>query len=250
MNVSLEKIRRLPFIENLYYFETVDSTNNFAKRLSLLPASGFTVICADVQSSGRGRGDNTFFSEVKGGLFVSIVCTIPDITAHFTYNRAISLAIFDAINFLFPNAPLFIKWPNDIYWQDKKLCGILLEPVPSNPHHLVIGFGINVNLHSSRFPRDIRDSATSILDKTGTTPDIHDLLYDIVKRFRGYQSIDSAGSHLLYVRRLYKPGKFIEIGGRRGIFDGVAEDGRLVLKTKSETEYITSGTVRFLTQET
>jgi BirA family transcriptional regulator, biotin operon repressor / biotin---[acetyl-CoA-carboxylase] ligase len=246
MDSSLHKIKSLSFIEQLLHFESLDSTNTFAKELAALPASGLTVICADRQRAGRGRGDNSFFSDAAGGLWASLVCFVQDIGAHFSYNRAISLAICDAIQNRFESCPLFIKWPNDIYWQDKKLCGILLETVPGRQTHIIIGFGINVNLEAGDFPDDLRNIATSILAETGLSVDIHDLLYDILTLFWNYCILPRAEVHTLYCDRLYRPGAAVEINGEKGIFSGVLEDGRLCLKKGAETGYVMSGTLRYL----
>jgi BirA family biotin operon repressor/biotin-[acetyl-CoA-carboxylase] ligase len=246
MESSLNRIKSLSFIEQLLHFDALDSTNTFAKDLAALPASGLTVICTDVQRGGRGRGDNKFFSEINGGLYASIVCFVPDITVHFAYNRAISLAICDAIQNRFEFSPLFIKWPNDIYWQDKKLCGILLENIPGRQNHIIIGLGINVNLEENDFPHDLRDIATSILAETGVKIDIHELLYDILTLFWNYSVLPRAGAHALYEERLYCPGAQVEINGQKGVFAGVNEDGRLRLKRGAEMEYIVSGTLKYL----
>jgi BirA family biotin operon repressor/biotin-[acetyl-CoA-carboxylase] ligase len=246
MNSSLNKIKSLSFVEQLLHFDALDSTNTFAKDLAALPTSGLAVVCADTQRAGRGRGENPFFSEVNGGLFASIACFVPDISAHFTYNRAISLAISDSIQNRFDACPLFIKWPNDIYWQDKKLCGILLETVPGRHNHLIIGFGINVNLQNNDFPHNLRDIATSVKIETGMTIDIHELLYDILTLFWNYCVLPGAEVHSLYCDRLYKFGASVEINNRRGLFAGVREDGCLCLKRGADTEYMVSGTLKYL----
>lgn len=248
MESSLNKIKSLSFVEQLLHFDVLDSTNSYAKDLAALPASGITVICADAQRAGRGRGDNSFFSEIQGGLYASLVCFVPDMTAHFTYNRAISLAICDAVQNRFEFSPLFIKWPNDIYWQDRKLCGILLETIPGRQNHIIIGLGVNVNLQGRDFPHDLRDTATSVLAETGVRIDIHELLYDILTLFWNYCVLPGADTHALYAERLYRPGASVEINGRKGLFAGVCEDGRLCLKmgADAETEHMMSGTLKYL----
>jgi BirA family transcriptional regulator, biotin operon repressor / biotin---[acetyl-CoA-carboxylase] ligase len=248
MESSLNKIRSLSFVEQLFHFEVLDSTNTYARELAALPASGLALICADTQRAGRGRGDNTFFSTINGGLYASLVCFVQDLTAHFTYNRAISLAICDAIQNRFEFSPLFIKWPNDIYWQDRKLGGILLETIAGRQNHIVIGLGINVNLRGDDFPHDLRNIATSIFAETGVKIDIHELLYDVLTLFWSYCVLPGADAHALYAQRLYRPGASVEINGHKGLFAGVKEDGRLCLNrgADAETEYVMSGTLKYL----
>ena len=245
MNPSLNKIKSLSFVEQLIHLDATDSTNTFAKDLAALPASGLTVICADTQRAGRGRADNSFFSEAKGGLFASLVCFVADIRDHFICNRAISLAICDAVQNRFESSPLFIKWPNDIYWQDKKLCGILLETIPNRFNHIIIGLGINVNLRDSDLPPDLMRKATSVLAETGVTIDIHELLFDILTLYWSYCVLPKAELHPLYSERLYRVGASVEINGQKGVFDGVFDDGRLRLKTGTDTVAVASGSMRF-----
>ena len=245
MNPSLEKIQKLPFVEQLYPFNSIDSTNTFAKSLKDLPEKGIVVVCADKQTAGRGQRQNTFFSEAKGGVFASIVCPIADIGSHFIDNRAISLAIYDAIKSTCPLARLSIKWPNDIYWGNNKLCGILLENIPQSSRHIVVGFGINVNIALQTFPEDIRDIATSLLIETGKKHSEFVLLGKILDWFWKYLPLDIAAAHLLYVNRLYKTGSDCEVNGQKGVFEGVLEDGRMRLRTGDKEILLSSGPVRF-----
>lgn len=246
MTTSLEKIKRLPYVEHLFYFNSIDSTNTFAKNLNNLPKHGIVVVCADAQTAGRGQRQNTFFSEAKGGLFASIVCPIADIGSHFIYNRAISLAIYDAIKSACPGARLSIKWPNDVYWGDKKLCGILLENIPQSSRNIVVGFGININLSHDTFPADIQNIATSLLIETRKKHAVHVLLRKILERFWKYLPLDAPAAHFLYVNRLYKTGSRCDVNGRTGVFNGVLEDGRMRLWTGEKEDLLPTGPMRFL----
>jgi BirA family transcriptional regulator, biotin operon repressor / biotin---[acetyl-CoA-carboxylase] ligase len=246
MDSSLAKIRSLSFVEQLIHLDSIDSTNTFAKELAALPACGLAVICADTQRAGRGRGDNSFYSEARGGLLTSLVSFVPDIGKHFSFNRAISLAICDAIQNRFEFSPLFIKWPNDIYWQDKKLCGTLLETIPGRQNHIIIGFGVNVNLQPGDFPPTLRHVATSVLIETGITVDIHELLHDILTLYWNYCAFPKAEVHALYSERLYRVGATVEINGQKGLFTGVLEDGSLCLKSGHDLVTVMSGSMRFL----
>jgi len=242
----LLKLAALPFIYKLHCFDSIDSTNTFAKGLTDFSDTGLTIIVAKLQTAGRGQRGNSFFSKAQGGIFATIVCPIPTIENHFFYNRAISLAIFDSIKAIFPFAPLAIKWPNDIYWGNKKLCGILLESVPFSQKHFSLGFGINVNLRCEQFPPDIQDIATSVQIETGKTVDLDNLLCEIIKRFQVIQSLPISQSHEIYEKQLYRIGSLIEIDGKQGRLSGVEPDGRLVIESSQGIEFCVSGIVRFL----
>lgn len=245
MKKAFARIELLPFVERVFHFDVVDSTNTFAKNLDAFPKQGLFVVCADRQSAGRGQRQNTFFSEAKGGLFASIVCPMPDIASHFNYNRAISLAIYDGVKGLSPGAPLAIKWPNDIYWGDRKLCGVLLETVPGRTGVIVIGFGMNVNLARKTFPDDIKSIATSLLIETKKRHDVGALLGAIVEWFWKYLSLPANAAHLLYTNRLYKTGSACIANGRAGVFKGVLQDGRMQLSIAGKDVLLSSGPVRF-----
>jgi BirA family transcriptional regulator, biotin operon repressor / biotin---[acetyl-CoA-carboxylase] ligase len=242
---DLAKIRALPFVEHFYHFDVIESTNTFAKDLPAWPDKGIAIVWADRQTAGRGQRQNTFFSEVKGGLYTSVVCPIGDLATHFSFNRAMSLAIFDGIKAIAPTAPLAIKWPNDVYWDDRKICGILLETVPSRPGFIVIGFGVNVNIPATTFPPDVRGIATSLLLETKKRQAIGGLLCAILKRFWKYLPLDPGAAHLLYANRLYKKGSFCEVHGTKGVFTGVLEDGRMKLLSGHRELLLSTGPVRF-----
>ncbi|MGB7568798.1 MAG: biotin--[acetyl-CoA-carboxylase] ligase [Chitinivibrionales bacterium] len=236
----------LSFVEKAYHFPSIDSTNTFAKSLESLPATGLYVITAERQTAGRGQRDNAFFSDTDGGLYASIICPIPDIQSHFMYNRAISLAICHAIEGTVPLPLARIKWPNDIYWSDRKVCGVLLESLPHSARHLVVGFGINVNIAREQFPQGIREIATSMMIETGNSFDCSALLGDICRLFQKYLRLPGAKAHDLYRKRLYGKGRRIVINGHSGIFHDVFVDGRLCLKSDSALVPISSGTMQFV----
>jgi BirA family transcriptional regulator, biotin operon repressor / biotin---[acetyl-CoA-carboxylase] ligase len=241
----MDPIKSLPFVEKVFRFESIDSTNTFAKSLDTLPKQGMYVVCADRQSAGRGQRDNSFFSEIPHNLFVSVVCPLPDLAGHFSFNRSISCAICDAIESCEPGAVLSIKWPNDIYLRDRKLAGILLETT-GRRSHIIIGFGINCNVKREQFPSDIRNTATSLCIETGRFWETSALLHAILGRFRDNCRLDASSVHRRYTGKLYKIGSKAVIAGRTGIFEGVLEDGRICLAVNGRTMYFMSGPVLFI----
>lgn len=130
------------------YLDEVDSTNRYL--LEYQPAEGEdTTICvADFQTAGRGCGSNSWESERGKNLLFSLLIHPTDIEAReqFHISMAISLAICDAM-LSYGMKDVSVKWPNDIYWKDKKLCGILIENRLSGTfiRDSIIGIGLNVN---------------------------------------------------------------------------------------------------------
>lgn len=229
------------------YIDNADSTNNYAKSFGDVPNDTLTIIRAGRQTGGRGRGGRQFFSDHAGGLWVSIVTPINDISTHFEHNRAISLAILESLkNTAGGSAPVTIKWPNDIYWGNRKITGILLENIPDNPGVLIIGFGINVNMEANDFPNDLRGTVTSVLIETGKETPLDRLLDDIINGYHYYQNIaDQDTVHEIYSGSLYRLGSRVTIGRHSGKFIAVETDGRLKLETDNGDVHCSSGTLLF-----
>lgn len=253
LGVSLKKpimeiadLLKSPGIERVMHFESIDSTNTFAKNLSSFPETGMFIIVADRQTAGRGQRDRIFFSNANGGLYASIVCPIQDMSLHFLFNRSLSLAISHAIEVCIPQGMVRIKWPNDIYCSDKKVCGILLESALKSSRHLVMGFGINVNLSREQFPLDLRNIATSLLIESKSVIDPLSLLNRIVALFVEYSGFSPGQAHDLYCKRLYGLGRRIAVNERTGIYQGVEEDGRLRIFTDDGPVLISAGTMQFI----
>ena len=124
----------------LLHLPSVDSTNNYAKNYiaKSSPIDG-TVILADEQFAGRGQSGNIWLSEAGKNLTFSIIYQTSFLlaTEQFYLNMAISLGISAALaSILLPDSDLSvkIKWPNDIYVQNKKIAGILIENTISGIH--------------------------------------------------------------------------------------------------------------------
>jgi BirA family biotin operon repressor/biotin-[acetyl-CoA-carboxylase] ligase len=230
------------------YLNEVDSTNTYAKSLNGLSDGELTIIRAGRQTGGRGRNDTSFFSDHPGGLWVSIVTPISDISTHFEHNRAISLAILESLKSIAGrDAPITIKWPNDIYWGNRKITGILLENISNNPNVMIIGFGINVNMGIDDFPGHLRDHVTSVRIETGHEVPPEPLLEDVINGYRQYlDNDDPAVVHKLYSGNLYRRGARAVVNQYIGKFITVDMDGRLRLEMDNGDVLLPSGTLRFL----
>lgn len=162
--------------------ETV-STNNYLRELlvsSREQLSEGMVVSADYQTKGRGQVGNVWESEDGKNLLFSMLLFPSSIEANqqFVLSKMVSLAVAGVLKEEIDD--VFIKWPNDIYWRDKKIAGILIENdlCGSNIQYCVIGIGLNVNQESfvSNAPNPV-----SLKQITGKTYDREDLLKRIVK---------------------------------------------------------------------
>ena len=239
-------LSNLPFVERFYSYSVVASTNDTARALSEVPQTGIFVVQADRQMRGRGRQGAAFFSENEGGLWVSIVARIASLDEHFSHNRALSIALCEAAETIAGRAgACSIKWPNDIFWGNRKLCGILLENHPASPAVIVLGFGINVAMKEGEFPPELRSIATSLFIETGKRFPRSQLLRTVLEGYHANLARSPGEIHNRYSQRLYGLGRIAEIEERRGIFEGVEIDGRLKLKVGPEVILLYSGTLRF-----
>lgn len=235
----------LTFVERFYSYNIITSTNDIAKGLQHYPKKGIYCIQADRQTAGRGRPGHSFFSDNNGGLWVTLVTKVEDISSHFTYNRAISLAIVRCLEQYGKSQCISIKWPNDIFWNKKKICGILLENHPKFSNILLIGFGINVNINYEDFPPELRPIATSLKIETDTTYSLVQILRTILKNYIGFLSLSPEKAHRYYMKKLYGIGKKIKIENCYGILEGVELDGKLKVTADGNTHFFSTGSPHF-----
>ena len=162
-------------------YELLDSTNNRAKELARAGAPHGMLVAAEAQSGGRGRLGRSFFSPKGDGLYLTFIlrpACAPESVAMLTSLTAVATA--RAIEKT-AAADVRIKWVNDLYLGGKKVCGILCEAGagrnPGTVDYVVAGIGINVNRRA--FPPELRETATSIGNECGVSPDRNRLAAEI-----------------------------------------------------------------------
>ncbi len=141
----------------LHHFKSLASTQDKAKEFSKKGLSNIVVI-ADVQAKGRGRFKRKWHSS-KGGLWMSILLKPKNIQNLQYLTFAAAISVVRSIN-KFANLNAKIKWPNDVHYKGKKLCGILTEGIFGKESYAVVGIGLNVN--QDKFPTDIKNTAASL----------------------------------------------------------------------------------------
>lgn len=156
------------------HFDTIDSTNTYLKE-NYEKLDNFTFVSADFQSAGRGRNNRNWKSEKGENLLFSLLIKDKALIDKFSSLSVISaFSIIKALNLEY----LSIKWPNDIYYKDSKLCGILLEAVTRNEIEcLIIGIGLNVN--QREFVGEYKRTPTSLYQITNQIYDIKQLKQSI-----------------------------------------------------------------------
>jgi BirA family biotin operon repressor/biotin-[acetyl-CoA-carboxylase] ligase len=141
----------------LVELESVDSTNNYAMaRIHEGMASDGLVCLARHQWAGKGQRGRTWLSEPGQSLNMSLVIEPRNLllTQQFLFSAAVALGVCDLAR-SFKRKNWTIKWPNDIYWNDRKAAGILIESVIQGENWLFAVVGIGINLNQESFPPEI-----------------------------------------------------------------------------------------------
>jgi BirA family biotin operon repressor/biotin-[acetyl-CoA-carboxylase] ligase len=168
---------------NIYYFDSVSSTNIKAKEIAPKEQEG-TIIIAEEQTKGKGRLGRNWTSPKGKGIWMSIILkpkVDPTKVAKITLIGA--AAVNQGLKDIGINS--YIKWPNDIVINGKKVCGILTEMSCelNMINYCIMGMGINVNLDKDDFDEELSKKATSLKTITGNTVDRKKLLAYILNHF-------------------------------------------------------------------
>lgn len=164
------------------HFSQLDSTNAKAKELAQNGAEPWTVIVAEEQTNGYGKEQRGWFSP-KGGLYFSIILPQSNIDDLQTLTI---LAAFAAAKTIMEKFSLqtFIKLPNDVWINNKKIAGILTENIISGSKvkYSVMGIGLDTNI--GEFPEELASIATSLRIELGKEVDNEDLMEKIVEELK------------------------------------------------------------------
>jgi len=223
----------------LFRYKTIDSTNNHALDLIAKnnPTEG-TVISTDFQSDGKGQRGNIWQSEANANLLFSVILypRFLKIDQQFYLSMITAIAVCNIIETYLEPKKLFIKWPNDIYVENRKLAGMLIQNNLSNKliESSVIGVGCNINQKqfdpvlsnptSLMMENEIEHNKDEIL---GQILSELDKQYDLLKK-QGFNEIKKN-----FEKRLMNKGVISKIKTKdttiEGIILGVVEDGRLLV---------------------
>ena len=208
---------------------SVDSTNNYAMGMvhAGLAKHGMSWF-AEVQTAGKGQRGKTWKGAPKENIALSIALQPKKLySGHkFALSMAIALASFDLFSTYAPDETK-IKWPNDLYWRDRKAGGILIENVfqGNNWKWAVAGIGININ--QSEFDPSL-SNPVSLSQITGHDHEILGLakqLYDLVmKRFNELTHRDSFELSKEYNQHLYKLNASVRLKKESRIFETTVKE--------------------------
>ncbi len=246
----------LRYNANIIAVNQLSSTNTVLKNLAELGAEDKTVIIADRQTKGKGRAGKSFYSPNRTGIYMSVLMRKSILSSLLGYvTPAAAVAVSNALkSYGFDTK---IKWVNDIFISDKKVCGILtstsLKSNENYSEYTVIGIGLNLEPPDDGFPDEIKNVATNLYKhcsreiKHRIICDILNNLFEILDRF----DIDEIIS--TYKNDSYLDGKTIIITQGEKSFTAKAirldEKLNLVVSTSSgETVSINFGDVSIATE--
>lgn len=229
--------------------QTVDSTNSAAKAAALNGMPHGTIIAADGQTSGRGRLGKSFYSPPQTGLYMSVILK-PDIPLSDStlLTAAAACAVTDSILQLC-GVQARIKWVNDIFCSDRKVCGILTEAISDfesgTAETVIVGIGLNISTED--FPDSLRDIAGSL----GASVQRSRSCADIACRLLEYsQHLDSPEMMEKYRSRSMVLGRRISFEQRgrlrTGRAVGIDDCGCLVVETDEGREILRAGGISLL----
>ena len=205
--------------------KTVDSTNNYAKKLAASSGISDYLVLSEEQTAGKGRRERSFYSPAKTGVYMSYILR-PDMPVDDVQLLTIcaALAVCDALESLY-DIHADIKWLNDVYIGGKKVCGILtegdIELELFRYKYIVVGIGVNTERVENDIPESIRSVFTAISDHTKKAIDRNPLAAEITRSFfRYYRALQEGASEREKIVSRYRAkscvlGKTILLDGDR-----------------------------------
>ena len=223
-------------------FDEIDSTNNYMKE-NISSFENYDIVSAKIQTSGRGRRGNVWLSPEGMALFSFLLKTEKTLSII----EATKLPLLAGISTLIAlkkikDGAYSFKWTNDVFFNSKKLCGILIERVKDD---FVVGIGINV---ANKIPEDIKNIAISM----ESDYNIDELILKVVEEFSAYYKRFSEGKWKEIIEEInsynFLKDKKIRVHIGDNIFEGIAqnivEDGRIEIEIDREVKLFSVGEIK------
>lgn len=240
--------------QEIVFLPECQSTNQIALQMceKKSPKEGLTVLTFH-QTAGRGQRGNTWQSEGGKNLTFSVVLKpgFLAISSQFYLNIIASLAVYEFFS-SFLKKELKIKWPNDILFKEKKICGILIENIlrGSKMEYSVVGMGLNINQEQFDYPK-----ASSLKNFTGQTYNLEVLVAALLEQFeKQYILLREGRFELLkaeYLQKLFRFGeKHLYQSVEGNFFEGTIKDvqheGRLFVEVAGQLKAFDFKEIQFV----
>ena len=229
-------------------YDVTDSTNLRAKEAAEEDDPRDSAFIADSQTAGRGRLDRRFFSPAGVGLYLSILRTKhSDAQTGLRVTAISAVAVCRAIESLTGAKPK-IKWVNDVYLGEKKLCGILTQGALDEQGDMKYTIsGIGINLYHFDMPREISDVATTLEDETGLRVSREELCARIISEYCALSDWDFSAVCEQYENRSLLIGRTVKVYGAGEPYTarvlGIDGECALLVEKDGKTVVLSSGEV-------
>ncbi|MBQ7668569.1 MAG: biotin--[Clostridia bacterium] len=219
-------------------FDEIDSTQKYIKD-NIIDIEDDTVVCAKVQTAGRGRTGNIWQSK-EGGLWFSCVFDVSNVDSKRLelFTMFVGVSVFNVLKELY-DIDVKLKWPNDLYINGKKLCGIIAEIIDNK---VIIGIGINTNISKEY----LITTGTSLLNELNKQVDnglimmnICEVLIKNKANFDVEDIVDTFRNNMIYKNEKY----FIKSLNKEVIIKDVDENGALVYEENGTIKTIDFGEI-------
>ena len=211
-------------------FDEIDSTNTEAKRMAVDGFRGDALLVAHTQTAGRGRMGRSFYSPAQTGAYFSILHTLnTPLCDAVAITSAASVAVMRAIRTL-TGIQTDIKWVNDLYYNGKKICGILTEAVSAGEGtHVIVGIGIN--LDTADFPDELAMIAGALdakIDASALIAEIYCQIAFYLQNPSNREWLDDYRAHSVVLGRSVA---WIDAQTTHvGVAESIDEDGALLVR--------------------
>jgi BirA family biotin operon repressor/biotin-[acetyl-CoA-carboxylase] ligase len=232
---------------DVLYYPVIDSTNSEAERQLSRSRKAPFAIASSCQTKGRGRLGREWHSATADNLYLSVVFEPnipPQALQHFTLWAGIHIC--RALQSLVPKAPLKIKWPNDLHCDGRKFAGMLTEAKmdADSLRSIVFGIGLNVNSNPSKFPQELRKTATSLYAVGGQELLLNQVAAKVVAAIQSAYNTCILGNGSENIVEAWTP--LSSLNGQvvtaimnnqeiTGVASGIDESGALILITEDGT---------------
>lgn len=214
--------------KKIVHKEITGSTNLDIKELAINGAEEGTVVCADMQTAGRGRRGRSWVSEKGDSLLFSLLLrpdVSPDKASQITLLMALAVTKVLRENY---GLEAGIKWPNDIVISSKKICGILTELYPDTDGKFFVIVGCGINVAQKNIPNELQNMATSLFLESNTVFSMEELLYGVLEEFEQYYDkfLQSAALEAFreeYNEWLISRDKEVRVLDPKGEFNGISK---------------------------
>jgi BirA family transcriptional regulator, biotin operon repressor / biotin---[acetyl-CoA-carboxylase] ligase len=227
------------------HFRRIDSTNERAKDLAMTGAPGGLVVTADEQTAGRGRRGNAWFAPPGSCLLYSALVRPFAADRSALLPLAVPLAVCEAAERVAP-VRCQVKWPNDIWIDERKVSGVLVEARPDEGW-AVVGVGLNVAITEDEFPPELQGTAISLLPTEaegglppGGAPGVRRALSALNEALGRWLEAGDDEVLSAYRARDALCGRRISWDGGEGVAEEIDERGHLVAK-KGDGERVSLG---------